>query len=322
MSSQSSSLTSATLAPGQLEGQPLPSGSSSCVLTPSAFTGRDTSSFQSPLGSSKPASYWEAVPIWQPDEALKNKQLPTPLRPTPVYQAHGGSESQPPGKAQGRTYTISQRPSKRDCREGNSQSSSPTSLSSSQEASNTLATLSSSRQTGGKSVVSTSSGRQAQGSRRSSTQLMATAKFTLSQARGILGSTNMMASQFSSLTSIRTALNAKHSLGGWMATLSKCKSKDLTSLLNGLKSTSSRTTTGTSSGTKRSRGGSRKEESSSSSDQEATTTTCRDSSKENSINLCEFSNEEEEEDYPDTEDEQMINDEQSDSDYECYGDYD
>jgi len=322
MSSLSSTMASATLAPGQLEGQPLPSGSASVLQILDGSTGKDTQSFQVPSGPLKQPAYWEGVPIWSADLALNSKPLSTPQRSPQESQDHGESENLRLARERVQTSTTLERPLRLDYPGGSLQSSSHTSPSSSPEVSNTRATHSSSRRTGAKSAASTSSGRQAQASHPSSTELMATAMFTLSQARGILGSTSTMANQFSSLTSIRTVLNSKRSLGGWTDTLSKCKSKELTSLLAGLTSTSSRTTTGTSSGTKRYRGGSTKAASSSSSDQEATTTTWRGTSRATEIDLCESSNEEEESDSSNSEDEEMINDEETDSDYECYGDYD
>lgn len=323
MSSLASIMTSATLAPGQLEGQPLPSGSASALQTLDGSTGKAMQSFIVPSGPLKQPASWEGVPIWSADLALNSKPLPIPQKRTLDMPDLGALESQPLDKAQGQTYSSSQTQLSGGSRDASWSNNSQASYSSSQEASNTLATLSSSRQRGGKSAASTSLARQGQGKARSFTKHMATATFTLSQARGILGSTSMMANKFSSLTSIRTALNARRSLDGWMDILSKCKSREVTSLLDGVSSTSSRTTTGTSSGTQRYKGGSALVESSSSNGKGGSIRTSSGSSKENEIDLTETSSEEEEEDYSETtSDEEMINDEEEESDYECYGDYD
>jgi len=322
MSSQPSTTTSATLAPGQLAGSPLPSGSLSALQTPGDYTGRATQSLPIPSAPNKLDALLAAVPMWNGAVETSLKPSNTAAKRRLEYPDLGALASPQKGKASGQTSTNSRRRLLEESQDVNSFSSSPHSSSSSQEASNTLGTLSSNHRRGVTSGASTSTGRQAQASRPSSTQLMDTATFTLSQARGILGSTSTMASKFSSLTSIRTALNARRSLGGWTDILSKCKSKEVTSLLAGLTSTSSQTRTGTSGGTRPSNVGSRRVVSSNSRVNAAPTTTWSGTSKENEIDLC-ASSDEEDDDYSEhSSDEDMINDEDTESDYEeTEGDY-
>jgi len=215
----------------------------------------------------------------------------------------GELESHRSDKAQGQTSTSSQKRSHQVSQDDNYLSSSPPSSSSSQEASSTLATLSSKAQRGGKYGASTYMAQQGQESQVSSTKLLDTATFTLSQARGILGSTNTMGSLLSSLTSIRTVLNARRSLGGWTDTLSKCKLKEVTSLLAGLTYASYPTTTGTSSGTQHSKGASKQGAYSSLNVSVGATQTSWRGSREQEIDLTHTSDEE-------------------DSDYGCWEDPD
>lgn len=246
--------------------------------------------------------------MWTSDLAASNKQSTTAAKRRVVLTDRGVLANPLLDKEQGLTSTSSLNPFSQAYQDATSAASTLVSLSSSRAGLSTSATRSYSHLPGARSVASTSTARPAQASPALSTELMATAKFTLSQARGILGSISTTGKMCSSLTSIRTALNAKRSLGGWTDILSKCKSKEVMSLLDGLTSTSSRMTTGTSSGTKRSRDGSTRVGSSSYGGREALTTTWSGGRQEDSSDHAEFSsddsdNENHSYDYSEEEDE-------------------
>jgi len=178
------------------------------------------------------------VPTWNPDEELKLKQLLTARKKALGSLGLGDSEnhlslvdsvlSSPDsgtGQPSGPARSMIPKPMHAiDLRAETSD-------------------LGSSRKRGAMSRASTSSAKLGQANQLSSTTPSGTKLFTLSQVSRLSGSIGIQGNQFSLLMSLKDLLSAKLSYGSWMAIHTTAQSKEITSALNGLLSSSRPTST-------------------------------------------------------------------------------
>lgn len=205
-----------------------PSGNSNVESKEPSISSSTYSSSASSLTSTQPlvsSNVLAHIPMWSGDAAHMTKPLPIAQKWTRVSKAPGASASHSSRK-RARVTTSTRSP------QGSSQENEwhqlplptqVTSFGTTEESGSSRA--SHQRRSGAMSASSSSSALPTQASRRASTKPLEI-KFTLSQAKSLFGLTGTMANAASSLTTMRSRLNAKLSYESWMDILSNFKSRE------------------------------------------------------------------------------------------------
>lgn len=211
-----------------------PSGSTSEEISEGRCMLNSTSSSISSSANSKPSAALAAIPMWTPGEGRMSKPSPTVPRKNHESPVHGDSASLDSSvqehEATSRRSVVVLSPENRW--QQLRKTTLPDSFASRE------ASRSSKRLRHGPSGVKfesrLSAARRAPASRQSSARPSDQLKYTLSQAKSLFGLTGTRAIAVSSLTTLRSRLNAKLSYATWMGILSSFRSN---TALRGLDST-------------------------------------------------------------------------------------